>query len=136
MTDIDFDQTTTPAGVVTFNEVPDISDGIYDAVVESVNNSMGKDFETGEPQPQLEWLFAVDGDHGGVELRGWTTLSKGTKANLRLWLQALLGAEVMNTPNLEVDFQHDVVGQACMVEVAHNQKGQPKVVRVLPKRKR
>lgn len=125
------------AGVDVFNEVIEIDDGVYDAIITSIRTGMTKDWDTGEPKKQYVWRFAVERAPGDtVELAGFTSTSKNEKSKLTEWMKALFGAKKLNEPNVRISYQDDVVGLAVRVRVGHGQQsGKPKVTDVIEARK-
>ena len=134
MTDQQFADNAAPVPVedMTFNEAPDIDEGVYPAVLTKLERIAGVSMDTGEPEDFLSWGFAVKGADGEtIDLRGSSSLATGPNSKAFAWATALIGSKRMNESNVRLNPQTDLVGCACQVEVVFKANGYPKVKSVI-----
>ena len=132
MTDQQLDGAPIPVDSLTFNEAPDIEEGVYPAVLTALERVQGTNMDTGEPEDFLSWQFAVSAHGETIGLRGSSSLATGPNSKAFGWTKALVGAQRMNATNVTIDPQTDLVGAACTVEVVFKDNGYPKVKSVMP----
>jgi hypothetical protein len=125
------EQAPVPVEELTFNEAPDIEEGVYPAVLTALERVSGTNMDTGEPEDFLGWQFAVQAHGETIDLRGSSSLATGPNSKAFGWATALLGSKRMNDTNVKLNPQTDLIGCACQVEVAFNAKGYPKVKSVI-----
>ena len=125
-------QPPTPVEEMTYNVVPDVENGVYPAVCTAFELAHGKSRDTGEDESYYSWGFAVQVGDTTEDLRGSSSLFTSPGAKTTKWTVALVGAARMKDRNVKLNPQEDIVGAACMVEVAANDSGYPKVINVMP----
>jgi len=102
-----------------------IDDGVYPAVFEGVTE------EQGQFGLMRKWTFLVEHAVDGVTkvdaITQITSGNTGPQSKSYQWLTALLGRAP--AAGEEID---DPTGTKCLVTIAHNEKGFPKVTQVSP----
>lgn len=83
----------------------------------------------GEERHLIKWVFQVAVDEGIEELEGVTSRATGPKSKMRGWVASLLGRQPDGGERLG---GLGLVGKPCMVVIALDDGGYPKVDAVLP----
>ena len=104
-----------------------IKAGTYDARLKAIEGFKAT-FE-GEERDLIRWTFEVAVDEGVEELDGVTSMATGGKSKMRGWVTSLLGRQPEAGEKLG---KLGLVGKVCMVVVALNDAGYPKIDAVLP----
>lgn len=93
--------------------------GVYRAKLQSIAEAERSNFNTGEPEPCLDWTFEVTEEgHEGQTLRGRTSTSFGPSSKARAWVEGLLARKIEQGERLDLP---DVKGKPCDLSVKHKE---------------
>lgn len=103
-------------------QIKPLPDDTYQVVIKDISTTEGKNFNTGEPETQLEFTFQVldEGEHHGKILKKWVTPKyapqKGNKQESNL--HAIVVKTLKREPTPDDLHLHDLFGKQLRVVVS------------------